>query len=240
MSFPIETYSIAMRLADLLQLKQFRVTSDGKWRKGGGTPESKLLALLIIACKLGYELEQTEEWKEWAMPTEEELRVEKGTANADVTENNVLTMSDLQLDEYMDWIQLNWIDHDAEITGANLNWESNEIGKRRIPESILAMFPLSQPDSLDKAHSPALPTQATVNLFLPLQPTDGRHNRNYTIYRTSATTRPVLNRMIQRGAAMVGVDDASLRYTIRWLESKLNKWRIEQNGSKINVVQSVV
>jgi hypothetical protein len=35
--------------------------------------------------------------------------------------------------------------------------------------------------------------------------------------------------MIQRGAAVIGVDENTLRSSIRWLEQKLNSWRT-RNG----------
>lgn len=112
MSFPFEAFHIAMKLCKLLSLTEFHLNGESKSKQRGGYLDSKLMALLIIACKIGYNLENTPVWKEWAAGTEEELRNDRGTAFEDMPDTNVLTMSDEQLDEYMDWVQSTWIEDD--------------------------------------------------------------------------------------------------------------------------------
>jgi hypothetical protein len=110
MTFPFEIYLVAMKLSKLLSLTEFHLA--GETNRHIGCVDSKLMALLIVACKLGYDLEHTTIWKDWAAGTEEELRKDRGTAYEDMPETNVLTMSDEQLDEYMDWVQSTWIDEE--------------------------------------------------------------------------------------------------------------------------------
>src|SRR5271170_1292613 len=87
-------------------------------------------------------------------------------------------------------------------------------GKKRIPEPILAMFPMDQPKEVN---APEIPAESS---YLPLfpQPKNGPHTQQYTIYRPNATLPPVLHRIIQRAATVVGVHEDSLRYSIRWIE----------------------
>ena len=77
------------------------------------------MALLVVACKLGYELEKTPAWENWAIATEEEEQKDEGDAFNDVGEEDILGMSDEKLDEYMDWVQTGWIDDDPH-PGMNL------------------------------------------------------------------------------------------------------------------------
>jgi hypothetical protein len=90
----------------------------------------------------------------------------------------------------------------------------------RISEAILAMFPMkpiSNPPSANELS--AISRDSVVHL----QPTVGLHSEKYVIYRSSPP--PILNRMIQHGAAAIGVEEDTLRYSIRWIESKLSKVR---------------
>lgn len=109
----METHSLALRLIALIDAT-FTLSGDVKWQKAGGYAESRLLGFLIIACKLGYDLENTKEWNEWADATGEETEsVENGKAKRDdVTEEDILEMDDDQIDEYLDWIQQTYIDDD--------------------------------------------------------------------------------------------------------------------------------
>jgi RNA polymerase I-specific transcription initiation factor RRN7 len=113
LSLPIETYSIAMRISKLLGLTEFRLAEEAKYQRSHGTPDSKLVALLIVACKLGFDLERTSAWKEWANATDEEKGMDRNAGKDDIVEKDILEMSDDKLDEYMDWIQSTWLD-DAE------------------------------------------------------------------------------------------------------------------------------
>lgn len=113
MSLPFETNALALRLISLLNITTFSVSENEKWKRTGGYAESKLLAFLIIACKLGYDLENTKEWKEWAETREDENDedVTRGKFE-NVTEQDVLEMTDELMDKYMDWIQNTYIDDD--------------------------------------------------------------------------------------------------------------------------------
>lgn len=90
------------------------------------------------------------------------------------------------------------------------------------------MFPL------DKVEGPppsaTEPTTFSMDEFMLPRPSIGPHSETYTIYRKSAVAPLVLRRMIQRGAAVIGVDQDSLSYSIRWVELKLNKY--QTNGHR--------
>ena len=80
------------------------------------------MALLVVACKLGYELEKTPAWENWAIATEEEGQKDEGDVFNDVGEEDILGMSDEKLDEYMDWVQTEWMDDDDPPPGVNLHY----------------------------------------------------------------------------------------------------------------------
>lgn len=218
MSFPLEIYPVAIRIAHLLDLKEFQFTPEVKGEKKGGYPDAKLMGLLVVACKLGYNLEKSPAWKEWANVTEREKKY-KGQANDEIGETDVLTMEDEKLDQYMDWIQSKWIDQGPDFGGMQPKISADIAGKKRIPDGILAMFPLDPPKSFPPENSP------TSGKYIHLQPTNGLHTENYKIYRASSTTPPILDKIIHRGSSVIGVGEDSLRYSIRWLESKLCKWK---------------
>jgi RNA polymerase I-specific transcription initiation factor RRN7 len=113
MLFPVEIHSIAMRISNLLELREFRFAEHTKWERSGGTPDSKLMALLIVSCKLGFDLERTSAWKEWAGSIDEERGKDRMAGKEDIGEGDILEMADEELDEYMDWMQSTWLD-DAE------------------------------------------------------------------------------------------------------------------------------
>jgi len=222
MSFPLETYSIATKLAVLLDLKEFTIV--GSRKHTGGYPEAKLMALLIVACKLGYNLEESSMWENWAIASEDEEQKDEGNAFVDVREEDILGMSDAKLNEYMDWVQTGWLDADS-------THQSNcEVhlpmlipsGKRRIPQQVLAMFPL---DRLHASSGPETQPEASYRPLFP-QAKPGRHTQKYTIYRPNIILPPVLRRIIQRAVIVVGVHEDSLRYSIRWLECHLTQWRL--------------
>ena len=63
------------------------------------------MALLIMACKFGYDLEESSIWENWAIASEEEEQKDGGNAFVNVGEEDILSMSDAILNEYMDWVQ---------------------------------------------------------------------------------------------------------------------------------------
>jgi hypothetical protein len=81
------------------------------------------------------------------------------------------------------------------------------------------MFPLDQPKE-STAHE--IPAESS---YLPIFPQakNGAHTQQYTIYRPNATLPPVLHRIIQRTATVVGVHDDSLHYSIRWIERRWDR-----------------
>jgi hypothetical protein len=95
-----------MRLCSMLELTEFPLTEHEKWAKA----DSKLMALLMVSCKLAFDLDNTPAWIDWANATEEEHGKDKHIGKDDIIENDILEMSDDKLDEYMDWMQSTWLD----------------------------------------------------------------------------------------------------------------------------------
>jgi hypothetical protein len=90
-----------------------------------------------------------------------------------------------------------------------------------MPRGILSMFPLPVlPENPPSTPVPQPPSN--TNLVTHLCPKQtGKHIENYTTYRANSKLPPVLSRLVQRGAKMIGVKEATLRYSTRWFELKL-------------------
>jgi hypothetical protein len=82
------------------------------------------------------------------------------------------------------------------------------------------MFPMKTMSTPPAANELSAVSRDSV---VHLPPTVGLHSERYVIYRFGPPR--ILNRMIQRGAAAIGVKEDTLRYSIRWVESKLSKAR---------------
>lgn len=216
LAFPIELFGIAQRLAEELAL-DFSIAGGGK---GVGSPDAQLVSLLIIAAKLGFDLERKAEWINWATATDEEDVCDQQGELEDLTENDILTMKDEKLDEYMEWIETKWLDNNPESGGLDhpkYQGISNCVARRRTPETILSMFPLQPHVSRD--HTAPSTRQLS---FLPLVPRPGAHNKSYQIYQ-SEIGPPVFRRMIQRASFITGLDESTLRLSLRTLELRLRR-----------------
>ena len=96
------------------------------------------------------------------------------------------------------------------------------------------MFPLKKISPDPSVHpSTTAPTPAPVDRFSHLFPSMGSRLQRYTVYRPEAKLPSVLSRLVQRGAKTVGVEEATLRYSIRWLEFKLFNAGMEGSAMKI-------
>jgi hypothetical protein len=95
------------------------------------------------------------------------------------------------------------------------------------------MFPLDTIEPSAPAPNAEIPLS---NSYMHLQPKMGSHIQNYKIYRTSTVPPPVLHRMTQRGAAIIGVEEVTLRYSIRWIESKLNRWKANPMNHDLSAI----
>lgn len=221
MSFPLEVYPVAMQIAKLLNVEEFRLREDRS--RLGGYPESKLIGLLIVAAKLAFDIENSIPWREWASGSESEIQKKKVAAYEDLDESDILAMTDEQLDKYMDWMEVTWIDEeeDGSVSGGRAS-------RKRIPETILNMFPLEK-KVVSSAKGETEREEAARDFFMFIHP-KYTHAKMYQIYRVSDVHGPVILRMIQRGSEITGVDEKTLESFIPWWESKLVAWRADYLG----------
>jgi hypothetical protein len=82
------------------------------------------------------------------------------------------------------------------------------------------MFPLETP--VARVSDVSMNTAAADNLSTVI-PSVGAHTKDYTIYRSSNRPSPVLHRLIQRASVVSGIEETTLRYSVRWIESKLSR-----------------
>lgn len=117
-------------------------------------PETKLLALLVVAVKLFHPFDSLNrqlkspfelgvfsmDWDVWnesrskyAKKASSPHKLERGKEML-VNAQDVMQMSGEQLDEYLDWCEKTWVD------------ENHEPKKRGVPEQLLEMFPTGRAD----------------------------------------------------------------------------------------------
>ena len=109
MSIPLETFSIAKRLAEHLNLA-FSIAENPKMK---GYSDAQIIVLLIIVCKLRFDLEKTLAWIYWATVIEDETKKDHIVELEDVTKGNIFMMQDVKLNKYIDWIE--WLYNKLEI-----------------------------------------------------------------------------------------------------------------------------
>jgi hypothetical protein len=80
------------------------------------------------------------------------------------------------------------------------------------------MFPLEKTPT---SEAPVVP-RMTDNIVLQI-PSVGSHTENYVMYRIGKKFPPVLQKLVQRGVMVTGVEEETLQYSIRWVESKLRR-----------------
>ena len=84
MAIPFEIYPIAMAVSRTIDIGGFNLVRELKWGKQGGYAESKIMAFIIVGCKLAFDLEYSAAWRAWASVTDDELEKEKQSRNDDI------------------------------------------------------------------------------------------------------------------------------------------------------------
>ncbi|KIW94805.1 uncharacterized protein Z519_04782 [Cladophialophora bantiana CBS 173.52] len=164
LALPLEVYSAALRL-NIVTKYDFcyadpTKSSQTTRRQPTTYPESQLIALVVVATKFlfPFDSETVKRYPQdpndpttlhvnWPAWLEAKANFNKQTAAGDdhnalkpgseihVTDNDVLDMTDQQLDQYMDWYQQTWI------TGKHAA-HSDQAKEQGIEKDILDMFPL--------------------------------------------------------------------------------------------------
>lgn len=152
LALPLDTFAAVQALARLIR-SEFRYSSTKETRRKAGTafPELQLIALVVIVVKLLYPFDGTSchprlfqepatqrmNWKSWNKNRQQlgerpgEARLSRGSA-IDVQDTDVFTMSQEELDSYMNWYQKTWVREPRNQSVDNVN------------EEILDMFPLQR------------------------------------------------------------------------------------------------
>ncbi|EXJ70960.1 uncharacterized protein A1O5_05953 [Cladophialophora psammophila CBS 110553] len=164
LALPLEVYSAALRL-NIITKYGFcyddpTKSSQTTRRQPTTYPESQLIALVVVATKFLFPFDSETEKRypqdpndpttlhvDWPAWLEAKANFDKQTAAGDdhnalkpgseihVTDNDVLDMTDQQLDQYMDWYQRTWI------KGKHAS-PSDQAKEQGIEKDILDMFPL--------------------------------------------------------------------------------------------------
>ncbi|KIW83155.1 hypothetical protein Z517_02399 [Fonsecaea pedrosoi CBS 271.37] len=164
LALPLEIYSVARRLNTVTQYHfsyaDVAKSSKTMRRHSITYPESQLISLVIVATKLLFPFDSDTvkrypqdpndpatlrvDWSAWLeakatfdKPNEtgDDGNFLKPGSEIHVTDNDILDMTDRQLDQYMDWYQQMWI------TGKHAS-QADQSQEQTIEKDILDMFPL--------------------------------------------------------------------------------------------------
>lgn len=183
LSLPIEVYSIAQRLNTITDYRfcyPDPATMRSMRRQPTTYPEAQVISLIVVATKLLFPFDSNAvkrypkdpngptnlrmDWSAWlnAKRNHDSTHPE-GTSDRDgldpgteinVTDSDILNMTDRQLDQYMDWYQRTWIDSNN--PGQQSQSQSQE---NALDREILDLFPLHElpePTRTRKAHEQAV------------------------------------------------------------------------------------
>ena len=152
LALPLQIYGTVKHINTILNFSFGYPTSTATRLTVTSYPEAQLMALVVIATKLLFPFDSTNKryprslndpgalrmnWDAWldarraydeAVTSIREQAIEPGTQMA-LKDTNILKMNDDELDEYMDWYQWMWVNHDRKEEG--------------VQKRILDMFPLN-------------------------------------------------------------------------------------------------
>ncbi|KAJ5374044.1 hypothetical protein N7517_006050 [Penicillium concentricum] len=172
LALPIETYDATRILQDLVGFTfQYPTTSSYDARKKEHVlPDLQLMALIIISTKLLFPMDnlkrypttdkepatQIMDWAQWEIAQDEfdqdqqfGGKIGKKTA-VQITDQDVLNMTPVQLDHYMDWYESSWLDTSKD------------------PSHIAEMFPISRAEQEDiQPSSTAAPDSLSTSAPAP-------------------------------------------------------------------------
>lgn len=179
LTLPPESYLFVQILADLLEVGFVYPTKAKKRICSMDNPEVLLMALVVVATKLFHPLDGVErppashedprvtqiDWEQWKQSRKEnpELvhRLRRGTEHT-VTADQALTMDKLKLDDYMDFYERTFINHEADIKSLSSGLSISMIVPRKLtsfsqaPKSIRALFETPGPESRDADRGPSV------------------------------------------------------------------------------------
>ena len=170
LTLPVEICSAMHRISSLLNLRFiFPRPGPKQWREL--FPETRLIALLVVAVKLFYPFDQlprkprswTEpgvisiNWDVWCDSQAEfearfvsDGRIGRGNIIS-VNEQDIMKMSGTQLDEYLDWCEQTWVDEESS-TSKKEDWKQllDMFPTGRLDESSFAEMSFDEESKIDK------------------------------------------------------------------------------------------
>ncbi|KAL8911200.1 MAG: hypothetical protein Q9171_003606 [Xanthocarpia ochracea] len=256
LALPLDVYPAVRRITKLLDIN-FAFPASRSRQKISSFPEVALIALLVITVKLYYPFDTIDrhtrsaadpgtlalDWDQWCKAQKEYDSRE--TANGQlgrgneikVEEKDVFSLSDYQMDEYLDWFEKTWVDE-----------ERARSHPRGHPEQLLDMFPTGRRRKTPPPHSNAQQEyQAndealerklrTVQEHLKVREIvsdrDARRSRRpinrigsyYKRYRKVDDLPNAARTFHETAAKLVAITLPSLLVAVRQVEQKLIKWR---------------
>lgn len=154
LALPTAVYEATCKIAALLSVDFSFPTLTARQRVTG-LPEIALMGVLIIAVKLLYPFSKDPgsvrsmkdpgvlavDWEAWVtarqsqVPDAEGKTISGRGSEIEVTEDDIMTMTGQQIDDYLDWYERTWVDEDRA-----------QSKLRGMPDELLQMFPIGRQD----------------------------------------------------------------------------------------------
>lgn len=258
LSFQVDIYTAVRRMSSMLDV-DFSFPRHGSRQKRSDLPEIRLIALLIITVKIYYPFDSLDrhprsqldigvlniDWDRWCELQKEydtrltsEGKIGRGNEMF-VDDQDIMSMSGEQLDEYLDWYEKMWISED-----------DDEHQKRGLPKQLLDMFPKNQASASlasindfaaeikSERHSldeKLRKVQNGLQLRTTISKEDEGKNKeplrrlgyHYKRYRKIEELHPQAKTFYEAAASLVGVSLGTLVMAVLQMERKLQVWREE-------------
>lgn len=268
----VDIYIAVRRLSSMVDI-DYCFPRHGSPKKRSDLPDLRLIALLVVAVKLYYPFDSLDrhprseldlgvlniDWDKWCKLQKEydtklisEGKIGRGNEML-VNEQDVMSMSGEQLDEYLDWYEQMWTRED-----------DGEHQKKGHIKHLLDMFPTNRANASStpindfttevKAEGHLLNEKLRkVQHGLQLRPTiskDGggkskeplrRLGSFYKRYRKIEDLPPEAKIFHEAAATLVGVSLATLLSTVVQMERKLHVWRkksLKERSGKSEDIES--
>ncbi|CAG8960949.1 hypothetical protein HYFRA_00002487 [Hymenoscyphus fraxineus] len=244
LALPIEIYSGARRLSEMLEFDFSYPVSFTKNREASAYPELQIISAIVVATKLCYPFDDIArlpysgsdptamklDWTTWSeiMIQGPSKRLRRGE-ELKVTDKDVLKMSDGKIDDYLDWYQRTWIDD----------------RDPKLPKQILDFFPLQdlpprQPDDAESTDPINLLKKVQQHL-IPIphksvgdgdKPGIRRPGEFYKRYRSPEELPDTAKAFFELAAQSAGTSVDMLVKSVFQVEVRLERWHRNERRNR--------
>ncbi|KXJ92346.1 hypothetical protein Micbo1qcDRAFT_162593 [Microdochium bolleyi] len=230
---PFELYPLSTVIPKILALN-FSHQTDGERRRAMRDPEVLMITLVVVSAKLRYPFDISEardsssrimDWPKWqaarrVRPNESQQHLPLGE-EFKVTANDVLTMDNVKLDDYMDWFESMWLGEENSGTAEVLREPFLGETRQSIPRNAQSLEQETQERDMHFAQQ--------YKTIYGSQETGTKHTRRDNelwcpIWRTPEDLPQTARFFYEEAAALAAVPLSTLVRACAQVERRLEVW----------------